>query len=82
MWYLLLGKVNWTTFYFAPKALETLKSNVFSPFTNLAIILSFCFDALYFSRIMLWSDYFGTLLVIACTILLAFFSHNTDEKSE
>ena len=58
-----------------------IKSNTFSPFTNLAIVISFLFDILYFKRIMVWSDYFGTALIIICTIILTFLA-NDDKSSD
>ena len=69
-WYAAMGLLYWNCCVFAPLALQTIKSNTFSPFTNLAIVISFLFDIFYFNRIMLFSDYLGTTLIIACTICL------------
>lgn len=75
-WYSLIGVLCWTYILCAPKALQIVKSNTFVPFTNVAIVISFIFDIFYFKRLMVWSDYLGSLLIISCTVCLAILADN------
>lgn len=71
----------WTYILCAPKALQIVKSNTFVPFTNVAIVISFMFDIFYFKRLMVWSDYLGSVLIVACTVCLAILADRQTTKS-
>lgn len=78
-WYTIIGIFCWMYTLFAPKALQIVSSNTFVPFTNIAIVVSFMFDILYFKRLMLWSDYLGSFLIISCTICLTVLAERHDQ---
>lgn len=80
-WYSSIGVFCWMYTLFAPKALQIIKSNTFVPFTNVATVISFLFDISYFKRLMLWSDYLGTVLIIFCTICLTMLAEHHDTSS-
>lgn len=67
-WYCSLGLFCWLYTWLATMALQHVKSSVFVPFTNVAIVMSFIFDIFYFGRTMFWSDYAGAGLIIFGTV--------------
>lgn len=76
-WYVSIGISCYGYFLFAPIALQNVKAGTFVPFTNIAIIMSFFFEILYFGRVMFYTDYLGASMIILGTTLQAKFAEWT-----
>lgn len=66
----------------APLALQTLKSSIFVPFTNLSLVMAFMFEVLYLGRQDFWTDYTGASLIIGFTLIQSYYSQKADAKKE
>lgn len=62
-------------------ALGIVKSGTVAGFYNLALVISFLTDSLYFDRKLVWSDYIGALIIIVCNLLQCIIANMDHEES-
>jgi hypothetical protein len=66
---LIVGFFSWSAQESVTFALSVVKAGTCSAFYNLALLLSFIADHIYFGRRLLYSDYAGCILIVICTLI-------------
>lgn len=77
---LIVGFFGWTSQESLSLALGSIKSGTTAAFQNVAIIMSFLIDVLYFQRTILITDYVGAAMIIVFTTYQGYLSNAKDSK--